>query len=51
MVECPTCGANLSLEGTETGQIISCPDCGTEFEVTGTDNVQPAPQEEEDWGE
>lgn len=52
MVECPTCGVNITIEqGTEKCEIIPCPDCGSELEVTGPDSVQPAPQEEEDWGE
>ena len=52
MIECPTCGAEIVIgKGTEKGEIISCSDCGTELEVTGPDTVQPAPQEEEDWGE
>jgi len=52
MAECPTCGANITLEqGTETNQIITCRDCGSELEVMGSDSLKPAPQEEEDWGE
>ncbi len=54
MVECTTCGADLEIpEDTEVNEIITCQDCGTELEVTSLDpvTIQPAPQEEEDWGE
>ena len=52
MAECPVCGAAFELPSdAEEGEILSCEDCGSELEVTGPDNVQEAPQEEEDWGE
>lgn len=52
MTECPICGANISIaKGTEKGELMTCSDCGSELEVTGADSVQPAPQEEEDWGQ
>lgn len=54
MVECITCGAELNLaEGTEVNEIITCQDCGTELEIIRLNpvTIQPAPQEEEDWGE
>lgn len=52
MVECPTCGANVTIgEKAEKGEIMTCSDCGSELEVKGKDSVAVAPQEEEDWGE
>ena len=54
MVDCTTCGGELNIEKeAEINEIITCPDCGTELEITNLDpvTVQPAPQEEEDWGE
>jgi alpha-aminoadipate carrier protein LysW len=53
-VSCPECGAEITLvEGTEVGEILVCPDCGVDLEVTSLEpaQVQPAPMEEEDWGE
>ncbi|MCA8922116.1 MAG: lysine biosynthesis protein LysW [Planctomycetes bacterium] len=52
--ECPECGEALTLEeGTIQGEIMQCPSCGVELEVTSVDpfEVEPAPEEEEDWGE
>jgi alpha-aminoadipate carrier protein LysW len=52
MAECPVCGVEFTLPtDVEEGEIIICDDCGSELEVIGKDNVQEAPQEEEDWGE
>ena len=51
---CPECGADIELDaGTMQGEIIPCPECGVELEVTKLDplTVEPAPEEEEDWGE
>jgi alpha-aminoadipate/glutamate carrier protein LysW len=50
---CPECGAELSLENVEVGEIIQCPECGVELEVLDLDPVTLglAPAEEEDWGE
>ena len=45
----PASCAGLSFG--EEGEIIVCDDCGSELEVIGKDNLQEAPQEEEDWGE
>ncbi len=52
MAECPVCGVEFSLPAdAEQGEIIACKDCGCELEVTGPNQVEEAPQEEEDWGE
>lgn len=54
MVECPVCGAELTLgEDTVEGELIPCEDCGTDLEVTSVDppGLSEAPKEEEDWGE
>ena len=40
---CPECGAELRLENPELGELVVCEDCGAELE--------PAPEEAEDWGE
>lgn len=54
VVECPECGAEVTLEGdVMVGEIVTCPDCGAELEVTSIDpaQVELAPEVEEDWGE
>ncbi|NMC86075.1 MAG: lysine biosynthesis protein LysW [Anaerolineaceae bacterium] len=53
-VNCPECDAEITLEaGVEVGEIIVCPDCGVDLEVVSLDpaEIQPAPMEQEDWGE
>ena len=48
------CAAEINLaENTEVGEIIVCPDCGVDLEVVSLQpaTVQPAPMEQEDWGE
>ncbi len=53
-VNCTECDAAITLAvGTEVGEIIVCPDCGVDLEVTSLDpaQVNPAPMEQEDWGE
>jgi alpha-aminoadipate/glutamate carrier protein LysW len=53
-VSCIECAAEISLaENTEVGEIIVCPDCGVDLEVVSLQPaaVQPAPMEQEDWGE
>jgi len=52
-VECLECGFELTLEDIEEGELIVCPECGTEMEVVSIDpiSLEPAPVEEEDWGE
>lgn len=52
--ECPECAATIKIpSGTLLGEIMPCPDCGIELEVSQLDPpvLQPAPEEEEDWGE
>jgi len=53
MADCPECGAQIALTNPEKGEIIVCPDCGLELEVRSVSPItlEPAPQEEEDWGE
>ena len=54
MIECPVCGAEVSLpDGTVAGEILECTDCGTELEVTAIEppTLAEAPETEEDWGE
>jgi alpha-aminoadipate carrier protein LysW len=53
-VSCIECAAEINLaENTEVGEIIVCPDCGVDLEVVSLQPaaVQPAPMEQEDWGE
>ena len=52
--ECPECAAAVEFpEDALTGEIVSCGECGVELEITRLDppTVEPAPEEEEDWGE
>jgi alpha-aminoadipate/glutamate carrier protein LysW len=54
VAECPECAAEIELsQDTIEGEIVECPDCGVELEVVSLDppRLEPAPQEEEDWGE
>ncbi|OGS48898.1 MAG: lysine biosynthesis protein LysW [Euryarchaeota archaeon RBG_16_68_13] len=53
MSACPTCGAGVTTDGAEQGEILTCGDCGTELEVLGLDPIQIAlaPETKEDWGE
>lgn len=51
---CCECDGEVVLdEGVVKSEVLQCPDCGVELEVVGVDPVklEPAPQEEEDWGE
>ncbi len=54
-LECPECAGSVELKAdTMEGEIVQCGDCGVELEVTKGDSafaLQPAPEEEEDWGE
>jgi alpha-aminoadipate/glutamate carrier protein LysW len=51
--ECPECGATIALENVMRGEIVVCPECGAELEVVSVDPLvlEPAPMEQEDWGE
>ncbi len=51
--ECPECFGNVALDDVMQHEIVQCPDCGTDLEVTSIEplTVEPAPEEEEDWGE
>ncbi len=51
---CPECAAEITLEAsTEVGEILVCPDCGIDLEVVSLEPpvLEPAPMEQEDWGE
>ncbi|HXV86740.1 MAG TPA: lysine biosynthesis protein LysW [Gemmatimonadales bacterium] len=54
-VECPECAAVIQLaDDVLEGEITQCAECGVELETILRDGavaVQPAPEEEEDWGE
>lgn len=51
--QCPECFAEIPLKGVMESEIVQCPDCGADLEVTILDplTLEPAPEEEEDWGE
>jgi alpha-aminoadipate carrier protein LysW len=51
--DCDECGYNVELTDTIEGELILCPECGTDLEVVSLDppKLDPAPAEEEDWGE
>ncbi len=51
--DCDECGMNVDLTETIEGELVICPDCGTDLEVVSLDppRLEPAPMEEEDWGE
>ncbi|MCE7946927.1 MAG: lysine biosynthesis protein LysW [Chloroflexi bacterium CFX4] len=50
---CPECEATLTLTDVLRGEIVTCTDCGAELEVIAVNPLQlePAPMEQEDWGE
>jgi alpha-aminoadipate/glutamate carrier protein LysW len=50
---CPECEAEIDLSGMVLNEIVVCPDCGTDLEVISLEppELEPAPMEEEDWGE
>ncbi|MCI0519147.1 MAG: lysine biosynthesis protein LysW [Chloroflexi bacterium] len=53
-VACPECAAEFEFDAdTEQNEIIVCPECGVDLEVISLDPpaVEPAPMEQEDWGE
>ncbi len=51
--ECPECAAAVALDGAVKGEIVTCAECGVELELVQVDppRLDPAPREEEDWGE
>lgn len=54
IAECPECAAEISLpDDVVEGEIVICGDCGMELEVVEVNPLilEPAPEEEEDWGE
>ena len=53
MAACPECANEIDNNGYELGELIVCDDCGSELEVTGVEplKLEPAPMEDEDWGE
>lgn len=53
VAECAECGAPVALEKPELGELVVCGACGAELEVVGLNPLQlePAPEEAEDWGE
>lgn len=53
-IQCPECAADIHIEdSTELGEILVCPDCGLDLEIIALDPplAEPAPIEQEDWGE
>ena len=51
---CPECDASVGLtDDVEAGEIVQCPECAVELEVRSLEplTLEPAPAEEEDWGE
>jgi len=54
MVECPDCGADVTVSETvEQNEILTCDECGSELEVKSLNPIvlEIAPEEEEDWGQ
>ena len=54
MAECPICANDIEFEqDTIMGEILECSDCGSELEVVNfePDEVEEAPEPDEDWGE
>ena len=52
--KCPECEGDVSFgDDVMAGEIAQCPDCGVELEVVSAKplKLEPAPEEEEDWGE
>ncbi|MBX3085675.1 MAG: lysine biosynthesis protein LysW [Anaerolineae bacterium] len=50
---CPECEAELTLNNVLRGEIVQCADCGADLEVVSVEplTLEPAPMEQEDWGE
>ena len=52
--KCPECDADVELaDDVMVGEIAQCAECGAELEVVGLEPLalEPAPEEEEDWGQ
>ncbi len=51
--ECPECYADVKLDDVMENEVVQCTECGLDLEVTALDplTLEPAPEEEEDWGE
>jgi alpha-aminoadipate carrier protein LysW len=51
--ECPECFAEVELSDVMQNEITQCPECGADLEVVSIEplKLEPAPEEEEDWGE
>jgi alpha-aminoadipate carrier protein LysW len=52
-VECPECFGEITVKDVMQSEIVQCPECGAELEVVSLEplELEPAPEEEEDWGE
>ena len=52
-VECPECFGEITVENVMESEIVQCAECGAELEVVSLEPLalEPAPEEEEDWGE
>jgi alpha-aminoadipate/glutamate carrier protein LysW len=50
---CPECEAELTLNNVLRGEIVQCGECGADLEVVSVEplTLEPAPMEQEDWGE
>jgi alpha-aminoadipate/glutamate carrier protein LysW len=52
--ECPECAATITFnEKPVLHELARCPECATELEIVKLDpmTLEPAPTEQEDWGE
>ena len=52
-VECPECFGEITVTNVMASEIVQCSECGAELEVVSLEPLalEPAPEEEEDWGE
>ena len=52
-VECPECFGEITVANVMESEIVQCSECGAELEVVSLEPLalEPAPEEEEDWGE
>ncbi len=51
--ECPECAETIELVNVQQNEVGNCPTCRWEYEVRSINPVrlEPAPEEEEDFGE